>query len=287
MDIQTALDILGLSGENITKKTIKKAYFKQALVWHPDKNKNEESRQRFHEIRSAYVFLNLTTEPEYEDNCNEDVSILSKFINITTGIDFESEQMKHILVHLKKGCQYAMSNLIEKLDTHTSIRLYGFIKQYYFLFGLDCTFVDKIVKPVEIITLTPKLESLFNNDIYNLETETGENYYIPLWHDELEFNNELSTLIVRVEPILPENIVIDDDNNIHVFKTFRINDLFGKEVCSITIASREFIIEIQNLLMKHKQVICFEQKGISKVNTKNVFSASSISDVLLHIELVK
>ena len=200
--------------------------------------------------------------------------------------------MQNILTQLKKGCEEAAFNLIEKLDKSTSIRIYDFLKQYYFLFGLDYACVEKmgkiLIKPkhADIITLTPKLESLFNNDIYNLEIEPGENYYIPLWHDELEFNNELTTLIVRVEPILPENVVIDDDNNIHILKTFCINDLFGKEVYSINIASREFIIDIHKLLMKPKQIIRFQERGIAKVNTKTIFSVSNISDVVVHIEIV-
>ena len=276
MDTQTAYSILELSGEKITKKTIKKAYFKQALVWHPDKNKNEKNRQRFHDIQSAYVFLNLNVE---EDACEnedeeEDVSILSKFINITTGIDIDSEHMQNILAQLKKSCEEASFNLIEKLDKSTSIRIFDFLKQYYFLFGLEYASVEKlekIIKPVDIITLTPNLESLFNNDIYKLETESGENYYIPLWHDELEFNNELSTLIVRVEPNLPESVVIDNDNNVHILKTICINELFGKEVYSITIASREFIIDIHKLLMKPKQIVCFQERGIAKVDTKTIF----------------
>lgn len=286
--MQTACSILGILGEKITQKSIKKAYFKQALIWHPDKKKHQNSLDRFHEIQEAYVFLNLTVGEE-DDEEDDDVTNLSRFINITTGINIESQHVKNILEHLKKGCEDVAFKLIENLDKHTSIKIYDFLKQYYFLFGLEYSCVERmekmLVRDTNIVILTPKLENLFNSDIYNLELETGESYYIPLWHDELEFNTDLSTLIVRIEPILPENVVIDDDNNVHIFKTLCIGELFGKETYSLNISSQEFTIDIHKLVMKQKQIICFERRGIAKVNTKTIFSVSKISDVLVHIDL--
>ena len=36
--MQTSRRILNIPTENLTPSSIKKAYFKQALIWHPDKN---------------------------------------------------------------------------------------------------------------------------------------------------------------------------------------------------------------------------------------------------------
>ena len=49
-------DILGVS-KNASKDEIKKAYRKQALEWHPDRNKSSEASEKFKEINEAYEVL--------------------------------------------------------------------------------------------------------------------------------------------------------------------------------------------------------------------------------------
>ena len=297
MDIQTSRRILNIPTENLTPSSIKKAYFKQALIWHPDKNNSLDSPQRFQEIQEAYMYLTMEIEHMVEDtsyneresehNCDE--LNLSKFINITTGINIEPDVIRNIIEQLKKSGENATINILERLDDSTATKMIQFIKKYYFLFGLDYGVVERIDKlinmPVEIITLTPTLENLFNNDIYNLEIIKGIKYFIPLWHDELEFIDKTRTLIVRIEPILPLNIEIDDDNNIHILKTFCINELLGKETYIINIGTRDFTIDIQTLVIKQHQTVCFEKQGIAKVNSQAIFSIDNTSNIIIHIEI--
>ena len=49
-------DILGVS-KNASQTEIKKAYRKQALEWHPDRNKSAEASEKFKEINEAYEVL--------------------------------------------------------------------------------------------------------------------------------------------------------------------------------------------------------------------------------------
>jgi len=49
-------EVLGIS-KNATEAEIKSAYRKQALQWHPDKNKSKEAEARFKEINEAYEVL--------------------------------------------------------------------------------------------------------------------------------------------------------------------------------------------------------------------------------------
>jgi hypothetical protein len=296
MDIKIACNILDINEKNLTEKTIKKAYFKQALIWHPDKNKSPNSLTHFQKIQESYIFLKKQTDIDCEnDNSNscdgnekEEVSFIVKLINVTTGVKIDSVHMKEIINELKRGCEDVAFRLIAKLDKITAVKIYNFIKQHYFIFGLDSQCInrlEKIICVTEIITLTPTLENLFNCDIYNLEVEPGSSYCIPLWHDELEFHKDRTHLLVVNEPLLPKNILIDGENNVHVNISFNINEIIGKDNYIINIASREFIIEIQSLFIKPKQDVHFKYKGIPKINLLNMFDITELGDVIIHIEL--
>ncbi|PIS13880.1 molecular chaperone DnaJ, partial [Candidatus Shapirobacteria bacterium CG09_land_8_20_14_0_10_47_13] len=45
-------DVLGVS-RNATGAELKKAYRKQALLWHPDRNKSAEAEQKFKDVNEA------------------------------------------------------------------------------------------------------------------------------------------------------------------------------------------------------------------------------------------
>jgi len=49
-------DVLGVS-KNASANEIKKAYRKQALEWHPDRNKSSQAAEKFKEVNEAYEIL--------------------------------------------------------------------------------------------------------------------------------------------------------------------------------------------------------------------------------------
>ena len=80
--------------------------------------------------------------------------------------------------------------------------------------------LDKF-KDMQIYCLNPSLKDLFQNNVYKLNIE-GVLYFVPLWHSELHFNPDI---IVKCYPELPDNVAIDEDNNIIV--TERISFTFS------------------------------------------------------------
>lgn len=291
MDLQKALNILDITDINFSYKTLKKAYFKKALIWHPDKNKSKEGSVYYREICDAYEFLNVNILDTYQQENDND--FLLNFINSTYGININSEQMKIIIDILKQGCQDIIIKMFKSLDKTTTNKMLDFLQQHYFLFGFKRGYIEKLSNIIRHktnciinIELTPSLDNLFNSDVYKLVLEHDEILYIPLWHDELEFKIDNSTVIVKIQPLIPSSIIIDDDNHIHFFKTLHIKELLGKECFELNIASKNFTIKINELSILPRQIIYFKHQGIAQVNLQSIFSNDNLSDVIVHIELI-
>jgi hypothetical protein len=291
MDLQKAIDVLGITKENLNIKTIKKAYFKQALQWHPDKNKDCDVSVKFLEIQEAYAFLN-----EYlngENVIESDYSFMvSSFIKTVTGIDIDPQQMRLMLEQIKEGYKKTTIILFEGLDRQSSLKLYRYFQQYSFLFGIDAECMDSLTKSMQqkmenykLIHIEPTLDNLFKDSVYNLVIDS-ESYCIPLWHDELEFDYDDTRLIVQINPILPSNVFIDDDNSVHITDVVSINHLLDKEFHEIVVGGCLFEINVRELYIKPKQTICFKQKGIAQIDTGDMFSVDKRSDVFIHMEIV-
>lgn len=63
--------ILGIC-KGSTDEDIKKAYRKQALKWHPDKNKSAAAEEKFKEIAEAYEVLSDSKKREVYDQYGEE-----------------------------------------------------------------------------------------------------------------------------------------------------------------------------------------------------------------------
>lgn len=57
--------------KNCLKNDIKKAYNKLAVIWHPDKNKSEEAKEKYQKIRLAYDILIDDKKRAYYDETGE------------------------------------------------------------------------------------------------------------------------------------------------------------------------------------------------------------------------
>ena len=56
----------------------------------------------------------------------------------------------------------------------------------------------------------------------------NEIYYIPLWHEELIYDYNESEFIIKIEPNLPENISLDNNNNLLIDLEYNLRDICDK-----------------------------------------------------------
>jgi hypothetical protein len=131
---------------------------------------------------------------------------------------------------------------------------------------VDSFIIEPIVNYLKRTTyeLNPTLAHLMNKSVYYL---TEHDIYIPLWHQEICFKN----VIININPILPDNVMLDADNNIHIIITPSTPD--------------EFVLGGISFSIQHciKNIDELKGKGMPRINIKNIYDYSIISDIILHI----
>ena len=302
MDINKACDILEISIP-FTQKELKKNYYKQALIHHPDKNilNIKEKEIHFHKILDAYKYLNnyLNITNEFSDikkdikECNNYEYLLNNFINSLQDFCKSNKNISNLIIEIIKNCNKINKKTFENIDKNILIKIFGYIEKYSDLLNINKCTLDKIKLLLKeriylsnsIYILNPTLDNLFNNDIY-VYINDNEEYYIPLWHDEITYDLSNTKLIFKCIPELPKHIFIDDLNNINVSINLYFNTIFEKDYIDIELGKNIFKIKISDLKLKKKQLYILKNKGISKIDEINIYNVNNKSDIILHINLV-
>ena len=295
MDFQKACKILEISQKH-TAECIKKAYFRMALRYHPDKYK-EDNGEKFKQVKEAYDFLlskdNYNEKIEIDENIDykELIKMCMKYFSPETTWDslFVDTSFTGIL----KDCQKISLKIFEKLNKDKANQVYDFMYQYNYVLGLDKELLNKFKEQLQkkmvydnIIILNPSLKDLLNDNIFKLEVEDKE-FYVPLWHHELHFSLQDKDLIVKCEPEIPTEVWINENNNIYVQKQIPIVDLFENGFYEFEIGEKLFKLDSESLkITKEKQIILLKNKGILKINEKHTYDTSLRGDIYVEVFLV-
>ena len=147
------------------------------------------------------------------------------------------------------------------------------------------------------IVLRPFFEDLFGVNVYKLHY-LGEVLVVPLWHHELtyEVTQHSSTdsppskqeVCVRCEPILPENITIDEQNHVHFKLRLNLRDVWSSTELPVDLGIHHIpvlSIPVNRLYLRPIQTITFERRGIPMTNTLQILDVSRSSNLVVHLEL--
>ena len=336
MNFQTAFEILEMdtnkiSYNEITLSYLKKKYHKLALQYHPDKNPGIESKEKFQRIDEAYKYLkeemdfgeksNLEPE-EGVGETNQYVYFLSLFLQ-TILQGHTSKIIEIITTIIKKiviGCQKVTFHWFEELDKETSIQIYDFLSKYRNILYIQQDILSKVREIVldkckndQVYILNPSIDDLLEQNIYKLVID-NEIYFVPLWHincdilydkvDKKEENNnsELKEeIIVRCIPELPENLWIDEEENLHITKEINSSEfsLFDLKIIPVYIGKKILEIPVCELLIKRNQIYVLKGEGIRRtihslgeelncLDSNKNFLESCIDkkNIILHIHIV-
>lgn len=330
MKISEAITILNITNytiyniKNINYNELKKHYHIQCLIYHPDKNiNNEESTLNFQNINHAYNSLKELISISKDDSTTNDLNdindtnnlndindlndynyyilnfinfIINYYSNNTNTIDFDIHNIKQ---YANSHIHTILVNLLDNFSIVILEDLYIFLLKYKkecscendtntisnnIITIIKTILQDKLSK-YNIYILTPNIANLLNSDIYKLEIN-NDIIYIPLWHNELNFENN----IIKIDPLLDSNISIDNNNNIHYTYTDTFNNIINllntnNGTLTIDIENHIFNIPINKLTFNKYQIYTIKNQGLSKINTNNILDNSYKSDIIFHIYL--
>lgn len=307
MDLEKACKFLEIEIEEISHITIeqlKKKYHVLALKHHPDKNANtHESTQYFQMLHDAYKYLcdelNISfTDKEYKEDKeykseykkgnNDYIYFVSLFISsFVKGITIES--IMNIMKIIFSGWKELSLQLFDELDKDKAFEIYNFICKYKNVLHIHEEILQKIktillykFKDDKIFILNPSLNDLLENNIYKLVID-NELYIVPLWHNELYFDNKKNEIIVFCIPELEKHISIDENNNIIVEINVSWNSLIKEKKVSFMIGVKEYVIPAEKLYIKPIQTFILKQQGISQIIDNDIYNVSYKSDIIVKI----
>mgnify|MGYP001421256408 FL=1 len=302
MNVNSALKKLNLDSKynsnNITELSnseLKKAYHIMALNYHPDKNKHPKSNQMFQEIGDAYSLLyniiNSNIYNIYENNTEEELydtpytDLMINFLKILLKSHDSGEIHK-----FQKKCIIYSGKLLDQLFDKININVLEDLYKFVVINSLNLSeetiemikdIINSKLKLYNRYIINPSLENVFNCEIFKLEID-NDIVYVPLWHQEMLYEN----IIIKIQPLLPQHITIDEYNNIHIKynnKFQNIIDLINKDIYTIEVDN--YKIPIEELKLKKNQTYLFKNKGIPVINSSDILDHKNKSNILIHITL--
>lgn len=295
------IDFINIKYKDLTLEYIKNRYRKMALKYHPDKNGNtQESNEHFRQINNAYNYLRSEIKhfgPEINKDEEEEedsiyLNVLKNFIKSVMDGNYIDIITKIVNDILTKGKHISLK-IFEDLDKDTAMSIYIFLSRYKSILYISDDLLENVKQMViqkydnvEIYKLNPSINDILNTNFYKLYVKE-QLYLVPLWHKESYYDASGTEVIAICDPELPDNIKIDDDNNLLVdIELYAHQDLadmvINNQNISFNIGNETFSIPHSELYLRREQHYRLKGKGLVNIK-KDLYDLSDKSDIIVRI----
>lgn len=254
---------------------------------------------------------NKANETTYNDLLINFINILIKNYTNNNEIDELNElnEINDIQFNVKKFKKDCMNysyilieNILDKLNIDLLEELFNILNNKNLIYhNITNTKAIELIKKIllkklkdyNIFIINPNLKNLLNSDVYkliiNLQPEHADTdeLYIPLWHNELNYNNN----IIKIQPIIQDNIEIDNENNIIInynnsFTVIQeLIENYEYPYFEIIVEHLNLMIPLKELKITKNQKYFFNNIGIPKINTNDIFDISNKAKIIININI--
>lgn len=305
MDItfnQACIELEIFDIDMLSASYLKKQYHRLALKYHPDKNSDPQSLQKFQRINESYRLLleiindgsnTYVSTNDLKDEHKRYIFLLTSFIKEIVKGSY-NDIIGNIIKTIVTGYEKITLTLFENLQKEHALEVYRLLKKYKNVFYLSDSVIEDVRLVVldkyqndKIYILNPSIEDLIENNLYKLKDE-GELYLVPLWHKEIYFDDkDDNNIIVICEPQLPEHIFIDENNNLVVKIVVAKEFLFDEDTnISFLIGKKIFNIPKYELYIRQRQYYTIKGKGLTKVIEDDLYNVDNRGDIIVDLQIM-
>lgn len=293
MNYSKACKVLDIDpSEKVFEELIRKKYKLKALEYHPDKNKCVNAAELFQEVHDSYEFL--LQHEGYTDDARTEMNYSSVLYNCLTSLlngETDNIILCAIFRKITSLCETKALSALEGLEKTMLLKIYNLLCKHRETFHISQEFANKLNDIIlskhskdECVILNPSLQDLLDSNLYKL-SHNNEGFVIPLWHEELVYDTSGGDLIVKCFPTLPNNMHIDEYNNIHLEKVFELSELWNEEILTVD-EIPGIRIRVSSLYMKKEQILIFQNMGIPIIDTKHIYNNAKKGFVYIRVKII-
>jgi hypothetical protein len=288
MDSETAKQTLGVS-EPLCADDIRRKYRRAALRHHPDKGGSAEQFRRACEAHDL-----LQKELGEPHRAELDYSrLLQDFIGTAFPRPRGGGGILQSLASLVSGCKAAATSLasLRDMDPRTCLRILGFLERHADLLHIDPETIAAAREALrargEVVptyTLTATLDHILDGSVYKLQHQ-GQEFLVPLWHEDLVFDTSAGAITVQCRASLPEHVFLDERNDVHVNVKTTAGAVLETGSLTVALGGGAVRVPAAGLRLCRHQAHRLRGRGGPRIDVDDVYQAEDRGDVVVHVEL--
>ena len=248
---------------NASPAVIKRAYYKKALVTHPDKNAAPDAADQFRRLQESYAILcEGTSKKEKEEEKKKEQAKEEAWFDTSAMLDL----------------------LANAVSEETLLAMYKFLMEYKEFIPehqyLIALIESKLSRPH--IVVEPTLQNLFDQQVFIYSHDNGKKYSIPLWHHTLFFDDLIAVCAPKAEN---PDVWVDEHNHVHASIFASAGSLLTAGSLEFALGPKHFTIPSASLGVTPSQTHVLRHQGIPLPDPENILSVAQLSDVFVHVHL--